>query len=226
MSYEHPEQEPVWNAPDEMQPLESTGFPDALEPSLAQRIETISSRYSSWADQHPVKATIAETVALYGLRRVIETGVQRTGIRVGNAFSEQHIDEATVHPVRGFLMATVAAPVVEELIFRGMIDAPSRQASEAGQHGRARVQRLASALLFAAGHAGAIRPHENWPKAPYVHVTTEGTTAPVGQLMGGLNYQRLNNSRGFWYGVLGHAANNTLASVAMIPEVIRNRKAR
>lgn len=194
------------------------------DPTLLDRARQAYGNYQAWAEQNPVKATVIETVALYGVRKAVTLGFAKAGVRTENAFLDEHIERAAQNPVTAAVQATVIAPIKEEIAFRGALDAPARRAEQQGQAGRARLLRLSSAMLFAAGHSGAIRPSENWPRPPFVSVKTEGATVPVEQFMGAGHYQRLAKERGFLHAVLGHAINNTLKTAEKIPVVYRKRR--
>ena len=206
-----------------------TAQPDSMHStdhqSVIDRVTEMYGRYQQWAEENPVKATAVETVALYGLRKAVTAGARKLGVRTENAFIDEHVERASRHPVKGLVQAAVIAPIQEEVAFRGILDTPARRADRAGNTGRARTYRLATAGLFALGHSGAVRPSESWPRPPFVSVNSKGATLPVEQFMGGINYQRLAKNRGFLHAVLGHAINNTLKSAEKIPVVVQKRKA-
>ena len=207
------------NAPEVIQPPEAIEI--ANRPSVIDRVTAMYDRYQQWAEENPVKATAAETIALYGLRKVVTAGARKLGVPTENAFIDEHVERASRHPIKGLAQATIIAPIQEEIAFRGILDVPARRAERAGNAGRARAYRAATTGLFALGHSGVVRPSESWPKAPFVSVKTEGATVPVEQLIGGANYQRLAKKRGFLHAVLGHAINNTLKSAELAPAVIK-----
>lgn len=196
-----------------------TEAPDSQ--TILDRARQAYDAYQVWAEQNPVKATVVETVALYGARKAITHGFARAGVRTENAFLDEHVERAAKHPAKAAVQATVLAPIKEEIAFRGILDAPARHAERQGKTVHARLLRLGSAALFAAGHSGAIRPSENWPHPPFVSIRAEGVTVPVEQFIGANNYQRLARDRGFLHAVLGHAVNNTLKTAEKIPVVYR-----
>ena len=191
-----------------------------------EKIDAATTRYANWAEDHPVKATVVETVVLYGVRKAVEHGGRRLGWRLDNAVMESHLDAAAEHPVRGFIKGVMQAPVVEEIVSRGMLDEPARAFERRGDKRSARLVRLGSAALFAAAHSNAIGPHDHWPKPPFVRVKADETTSvPIGHFAAALQYQRLHEQRGFQHNVLAHVTNNLIEAATKLPEVVRRRKA-
>lgn len=213
-----PEITPTSNPPSNVEQFENEQL------TVRERAGKLIDGYQNWAERYPFAATAVETTALYMARQLVNRIGQRTGIDTGNALKDRNLDMAARHPILGALHGSVLAPLSEELVFRGALDIPVRRADKAERTGVARAMRLVTSLGFAVGHAGYVRPSKEWPKPPFVELSTKDTSVPVQQFVGSLNYSRLNQTRGFKHAVVAHAINNTLAGVVAIPEIRRRHR--
>jgi membrane protease YdiL (CAAX protease family) len=177
--------------------------------------------YNTWAEKYPFAATAVETAVVLAAKKAVEFAGDKMGFNARNALKEDHIEAAATHPVKAAVHAVVLAPVAEELQFRG----PSWLRRHVGDRQPSRILDCVTALGFAAGHAGVVKPAKNWTKSPFVEVSAENLSVPVVPLIGGINYERLSRRRGFGHAVFAHALNNALESIQVVPEVrCRRRK--
>lgn len=176
--------------------------------------------YHAWAEKYPFAATAVETAVVFAAKKAAAFAGDKIGVNVRNAFGEDNLEAARRHPIKAAAQAVVLAPIAEELQYRG----PSWLRRHTGNRQSSRVLDCVMALGFAAGHAGIIKPAEEWTKPPFVKVNTENLSVPAVPLMGGIHYELLSRRRGFGHAVLGHAINNALEGFQAIPEVRRRRR--
>ncbi len=187
-----------------------------------QRIGETIGGYRNWAERYPFAATAVETTALFAARHVARKLAGKAGLHVGNASADRHLDMAAEHPVISLVHGSILGPLAEELVFRKVLDAPAKRAETNGQTNVARGVRIITTLGFAAGHAGLVRPPKRWQNSS-LDITSGHNTVPIDPLVGGMNYERLNRTRGFGHAVLAHSLNNALVAASATPEVLRRR---
>jgi membrane protease YdiL (CAAX protease family) len=169
-----------------------------------KRLEGIKQKYETFAEEHPVVATLGETAVLFALRQGLEKGAGKAGLPLGHGRRNNTLrnDIISKHPILAAGAATVLAPIGEELLYRQL---PAylleKKAIEEGSL-IARKAKLGVAAIFAASHAG--------PNA-----------IPIPQFIGGLNYSRIHEKRGLKYAILAHVTNNTLAAAKF---ALKNKK--
>lgn len=167
--------------------------------------EGLKQTYEHFSDSHPIAASIGETAVLFGLRYALEKGGDKLGVSLGHGRKNRHSKQKMIeeHPVIATGLATVVAPVTEELMFREL---PSRvlehKGYENGSNGSKKAK-LATAALFAAMHSGP-----------------DGI--PLPQFLGGLNYGRIHEKRGLKASVAAHVTNNALYAARHI--ITKKRK--
>lgn len=147
-------------------------------------------RIDEWRTCHPYAATALETTAVWAGREAL-TGVVHAGtsVKVGHGWKNSRLGRLFSQPAVALGVGLVLSPHLEERICR---EQPSRYLDRAGREGlQAPIGTLAAAV-FATGHAGR-------------------EAVPVPQFVGGLNYWRLQRTRGFKHAVLAHALHNGLA---------------
>lgn len=187
-----------------------------------EKLANIPNKYGEFAEDHPYIATIAETAALHGLRRVAHAVTEKRGVKAGNALSEEYLDVAAKSPLKSAALMTLAGPVGEELVSRIIPGEVSKRLE--GRHDTlAKGIKYASLLGFAAIHSGIIRPKEG-SKIPEINTDPSKMSLPVSQLMGGLNYQRVLDSRGPKHSIVAHITNNTLGALGSARKVYKRRQ--
>jgi hypothetical protein len=182
--------------------------------------------YGNFAKDHPYAATVAEAVALHGLRKVLERVGEKTPVNFGNALKDSHIDAAVEHPVQVAVGATLIAPLKEEIAYRLI---PNIAAGEVGKRGHkkgAKAVKAAAMIGFAAAHSGIARPSKSGSPISEMYSDKSELSVPVSQLIGGANYQRLydQSGRGPVHSLVAHVTNNALEVVGALPELRRRRK--
>jgi hypothetical protein len=182
--------------------------------------------YRSFAGSHPYVATVVETGALHGLRKVLEKVGATYSVDLGNALRESHIEAAVDHPLRAAIGATVVAPIKEEVAYRHIPSIAAEKLEERGYDKAALLIKAVAVLGFAAAHSGVMRPPQTGAVVPAVNSGWRDGSVPLSQLLGGANYQRLYNQpgRGPLHGLAAHVTNNILEVVGALPELSRRRR--
>lgn len=183
-------------------------------------------RYRQAAERHPYIATMAETVALHGLRKVLERVGKKTPVSFGNALKDSHIDAAVEHPIKVAVGATLIAPLKEEISYRLAPNVAAEKAKKRGHEKGAKAIKAVAAVGFAAAHSGIVRPSKDGSFIPEMYSDKSELSVPVSQLIGGANYQRLYDQpgRGLVHSLVAHVTNNTLEVAGALPELRRRRK--
>lgn len=154
-----------------------------------EKLKRVPAKYGEFAKDHPYAATVAETLALRGLRMGINALSKKRGVNTGNALAGQYLDRAAESPIKSFAQLTLAAPVGEEIMARIIPGEVSKRLKE--RHPRAsRGVKAASILGFAAVHSGILRfPEEPGDsKFPSLNTDTSKMSLPVSHFMSALNY--------------------------------------
>ncbi len=187
-----------------------------------EKIANIPDKYEEFAEDHPYIATIAETAALHGLRRVAHAVTEKRGIKTGNALSEEYLDVAAESPLKSAALMTLVGPVGEEVITRVIPGEVSKRLKDRHEN-LAKGIKVASLLGFAAIHSGIVRTSEG-SKKPSINTDPSKMSLPISQLAGALNYQRLHDKRGPAHSVVAHITNNTLGAIGSARKVYRRRQ--
>ena len=187
-----------------------------------EKLANLPAKYGEFADEHPYIATIAETAALHGLRRVANAVSKKRGIKTGNALSEEYLDVAAENPLKSVALMTLVGPVGEEVIAR-IIPGEVSKRLEDRHETLAKGIKAASLLGFAAIHSGIVRPKEG-SKKPSINTDLSKMSVPVSQLAGALNYKRLYDKRGPGHNVVAHITNNTLGAIGSARKVYNRRQ--
>lgn len=188
-----------------------------------EKLARIPNKYEEVAQDHPYMATVAETVALYGLRRGLEALGKRRGINLGNALLEDHIDTAAKKPLKAAGFFTLAGPLTEEAQYRMIPGMAIDWVQERHGTQAARVMKVASALGFAATHAGILRK-QHGSAVPRFNTDTSKMSVPVSQFIGGSFYEGLRKRRGYKHGIAVHVTTNTLKAIEVAPQVYKRRR--
>jgi membrane protease YdiL (CAAX protease family) len=158
------------------------------------RLSDFKDKYNDLELKHPYAVSVGEAAVAF----LVKKGVKKIGERAGLKLQHGRADNPTrnkvieEHPVAAAALATVAAPIGEEILYRHLTakgldhldierDTTKRTAAELGV-----------TALFSAQHAGR-----------------DGL--PIPQLIGGLVYQRAYNRRGLKGSITSHITNNALA---------------
>ncbi|MDX2776312.1 hypothetical protein PV379_03005 [Streptomyces caniscabiei] len=196
---------------------------------MKKAAETISKGidwYRQAAERHPYVATMAETVALHGLRKVLERVGEKTPLSFGNALKDSHIDAAVEHPIKVAVGATLIAPLKEEISYRLIPNVAAGKVRKRGHEKGAKAIKAVAAVGFAAAHSGIVRPSKDGLLTPEMYSNKSELSVPVSQLVGGANYQRLYDQpgRGPVHSLVAHVTNNALEVAGALPELRRRRK--
>ena len=160
-----------------------------------ERKPSFVEKTKNFSEKHPYAATIGRTALVYGARQLVKAAGKRYGVEFGHGRKDsrtrsQFIEE---HPVLAGTLATVVAPVMEEIAFREL---PKRYLDS--KEDLPPIKRVAAELgvaaVFAAGHAG--------PNA-----------VPLPQFIGGLNYLDIHRRHGLRHSIVAHVTNNTLSAI-------------
>jgi hypothetical protein len=176
---------------------------NAVPTNLRERASQTIQGYQAWAERYPFVATAAETAVVFAAKKAIEYTGDRAGVNVRNALISDHIESAKKNPIRAIARIAVAAPLAEEVQFRGPAWLHNRLTGKSS-----RVLDSVMLLGFTAAHAGVVRLAEDKWRPPFIKISTESTSVPVVPLLGGINYARLSKTRGFSHALLAHVLNN------------------
>lgn len=151
---------------------------------------SIMQRLNDIREEHPYVATAVETTLVWAGREVL-TGAMHahTEVKIGHGWKNSRAGRAFSHPLVAIAVGMLVSPNVEEYVFR---ERPSRHLDAIGHQGGQKSIGTVIAATFALGHAGR-------------------EAVPVPQFIGGLNYWRLQRSRGMAHAVLSHTIHNGLA---------------
>jgi hypothetical protein len=158
------------------------------------RLSDIKEKYESLEKKHPYAVTIGEAALAYALKTGAKRVGKKFGVTVGHGRADNPArnDFIEKHPKTAATLATVVAPIGEELLYRHTsnkgLNKLGMEKESTGRH----LAELGITALFAAQHVGK-----------------DGI--PLPQLIGGLNYQRTYNRRGLKHSMLSHITNNSLA---------------
>lgn len=157
----------------------------------------------AWRESHPYAATVAETFIVWAGKETVRRVADRTlGIKFGHGWQNSKFGQKFAAPAAAVAAGLAIAPLAEEIAFR---KTPSDVLNKRGHTGLQARKGYAMATLFAAGHAGK-------------------DAIPMQQFVSGLNYWRLQRTRGARHAVLAHATNNTLSLAAGAHRARKQRK--
>lgn len=161
--------------------------------------EGIIQKYETFAEHHPIIASVGETAVIYGLKYAAEKAGDRVGVNVGHGRKNRPGRAKFIedHPFIAAGAATVWAPISEELLFRELPDRVLKKRGHESDSQAMKKSRLVSIGAFTLAHAG--------PDA-----------IPINQLIGGLNYDRIHHKRGLKASIIAHITNNSLVAARYI----------
>lgn len=152
----------------------------------------VAHRLQAMREQHPYIATALETVIVWAGREAATAAIHTaTPVRVGHGWKNSRAGELIATPMAAIAIGMILSPHIEEYVCR---EQPSRYLDNTNHPGMQRGVGTLVSAAFAAGHAGR-------------------EAIPLPQFVGGLNYWRLQRSRGFKHAVMAHALHNGLAYV-------------
>lgn len=160
-------------------------------------------KINTFETNHPIASSIAVGVGTFAAGQAIKHAGKKHGLKLqhGRTNNEARTKIIEDHPVVAGALATLYAPVSEELVFRALPDYLGKKLEAEHPHAPA-LMRLGSFALFAAAHAGK-----------------DGI--PVMQALAGATFQRQYDKHGLKGSIASHLTTNALAATHYVHQKVK-----